>query len=79
MRLSVCDGCKGGQICDDNNHLLTPLDFTGPSVILQGSSLNIAVTKMVEYTKKSLQETFRFTHLHGGKIRIRTLQEYNEG
>jgi len=71
-----CNSFK--SLCDENNHLLTPLDFTGPSVILQGSSLNIAVSKMIEYTKKPLQKTFRFTHLHQRKIRIRTLTGYNE-
>jgi tRNA-specific 2-thiouridylase len=59
----------------ENDHLLVPFDFTGPVVILQGHSLNIAVEKMLEYTKRSVKGTSSIMHRHEGKNEELTLNE----
>jgi len=67
------------RLCDEMHHLLTPLDFSGPSVILQGSSLNSAIRKMIEYTKRPFQNKNRISHLHHGELRILTFEEFGKG
>ncbi len=62
----------------EKDHLLFPLDFSGPSVILQGSSLRTAVEKMVQYSKGPVQEAARLTYLFQGKNRIVYLSDYIE-
>ena len=58
------------KLCTEMEHLLFPLDFSGPTVILQGTSLGPAVEKMLQYTKRSIPEAARVAHLHRGKKRI---------
>lgn len=68
--------CKMLQnLCTESDHLLVPLDFSGPAVILQGSSLETAVEKMLQYTKRSFQENARITHWYKGKEKILSLGE----
>ncbi len=59
------------------DHLLVPLDFPGPSVILQGNSLHAAVEKIAQYTKGTLQKTARITHLNKGKNKIICLGDFD--
>jgi len=59
----------------ERDHLLLPMDFSGPAVILQGSLLDVAVEKMLKYTKRSIQETSRISHLYKGKCSIAALGE----
>ncbi len=61
------------------DHLLVPLDFPGPSVILQGNSLHAAVEKIAQYTKGTLQKTARITHLNKGEKEIICLGYYDGG
>lgn len=58
------------HLCRKGDHFLTPLDFKGPAVILQGNSLNTAVDKMVQYTKRAVPEDGRISHRYKGKISI---------
>jgi tRNA U34 2-thiouridine synthase MnmA/TrmU len=54
----------------DKDHLLTPLNFPGPILILQGSSLQAAVEKMLYYTKSVHRKIARITCRHQGKTQI---------
>lgn len=58
-----------------NDHLLVPIDFAGPAVILQGSSLRAAVEKMLQYTKRSVREGACLEHRHGEEKRIVSIDE----
>jgi tRNA U34 2-thiouridine synthase MnmA/TrmU len=58
------------NLCRKGDHFLAPLDFSGPTVILQGSSIAAALEKMLLYTKKFIPETARVTHRHGDKTEI---------
>jgi tRNA U34 2-thiouridine synthase MnmA/TrmU len=51
----------------ERDHLLSPMDFSGPAVILQGSLLDAAVEKMLKYTKRSVEKDSRISHLYRGK------------
>ena len=62
------------NLCREGDHLLVPLDFSGPSVILKGSSLEGALEKMLEYTKRSVQENACVTHLYRGKSKSLSLK-----
>ena len=55
------------NLCREGDHLLVLLDISGPSVILKGSSLEGALEKMLDYTKRSVQENACITHLYRGK------------
>ncbi|MFQ5484336.1 MAG: tRNA 4-thiouridine(8) synthase ThiI [Desulfobacterales bacterium] len=48
-----------------SDHLFIPLDFSGPTVILQGSDLKTALGKLTEYTRSPVRDTARVTHRHG--------------
>jgi len=50
----------------ESDHLLVPINFSGPAVILQGNSMPAAVEQMLHYTKKPVQETALITHTHMG-------------
>jgi tRNA-specific 2-thiouridylase len=58
------------KICPDTDHSLTPVNFLGPVVVLQGTSLEAAVEKMLEYTKRKISEDARIAHRHGSKSEI---------
>jgi len=58
-----------------NDHLLVPLDFSGPTVILQGNAMGAAAEKMMKYTKRAVRKTSLITHFHGGEEKIQTLDE----
>ncbi len=58
------------------DHLLVPLDFSGPSVILQGNSLHAAIEKIAQYTKGALQKTARIIHLNKGENKIICLGDF---
>lgn len=59
----------------EKDHLLAPLNFPGPVVVLQGSSLKAAIDKMVRYTKRYTPETARITHSYKGKIKIVSIKD----
>lgn len=69
-----CKTLKG--LYRQKDHLLVPVDFSGPVVILQGNSMGAAVEKMLKYTKRPVQETSRITHWHRGKDKIASLDKY---
>ncbi len=50
-----------------DDHLLVPVDFPGPTVILQGTSLPAALDKLMAYTKVSVRKTDRIEHTFNGK------------
>lgn len=56
-----------------NDHLLIPLDFPGPTVILQGTFLDTALEKLMAYTKGPVRETDRIEHTHNGRRDIISL------
>jgi tRNA U34 2-thiouridine synthase MnmA/TrmU len=58
------------KICPDTDHSLTPVNFSGPVVVFQGTSLEAAVEKMLEYTKRKISEDARIAHRFGGKNEI---------
>ncbi len=58
------------RICPDTDHLLSPVNFSGPVVVLQGTRLEAAVEKLLEYTKRKISEDARIVHRHGGKSEI---------
>jgi tRNA U34 2-thiouridine synthase MnmA/TrmU len=55
---------------EERDHLFVPLNFSGPVVILQGTSLEAAVERMLNYTKKAVGRTARIMHLHRGSREI---------
>jgi len=57
------------NLCHIGDHLLVPVDFPGPSVILQGNSLEAALEKMLQFTKRSVPERARIAHFYKGKDR----------
>ena len=56
--------------CPHTDHLLIPVNFSGPVVVLQGTSLEAAVEKMLEYTRRKISEDARIAHRHGCKSEI---------
>jgi hypothetical protein len=67
------------DLCRPSDHLLAPLSFSGPSVVLQGTSLPAAVEKMVRYTKEPNRKTDSIIHRFGGKEDIMCLRDYYNG
>ncbi len=57
---SECEKLK--SLYREADHLLIPLYFSGPTVILQGNNISAAVEKMIAYTKKPIPETGRVSH-----------------
>lgn len=58
--------------------LLAPLNFKGPSVLLQGNALEEAVAKMLHYTSRMVPDTVRITHRHRGKETVIIREKVNE-
>ena len=58
------------RICPDTDHLLSPVNFSGPLVVLQGMCLEAAVEKLLEHTKRKISEDARIVHRHGGRSEI---------
>ena len=58
------------KICPNTDHLLSPVNFSGPVVVLLGTGLEAAVEKMLEYTKRKISEDARIAHRHAGKGEI---------
>jgi tRNA U34 2-thiouridine synthase MnmA/TrmU len=58
------------KMCPDTDHLLSPVNFSGPVVVLQGTSLEAAVEKMLEYTKRKISEDARIAHRYSAKSEI---------
>lgn len=67
------------RLCRKSDHLLVPFDFTGPTAILQGSSLHSCVEKIVQYTKGFVQKTARIFHRYKGTEDILCLADYDLG
>ena len=61
----------------ENDHLLTPVNFPGPVIILQGSDTKSAVRKMLRYTKKVHWKNARITIRHEGADCALSLDEMN--
>ncbi len=51
------------------------MGFRGPVVMLQGNSLEAAVAKMLQYTKRTIPEDARISHRYLGKERILSLSD----
>lgn len=64
------------SLYNKKDHLLAPLNFPGPVVVLQGRSLKAAIDKMVRYTKRYAQESARITHSYRGKTKIVSIKDY---
>lgn len=58
------------NLCRENDHLFFPIDFTGPTVVLQGLSIKAAVEKMIRYTKRPAEENARLVHRYQGRDKI---------
>ncbi len=72
--------CKSlKNLCLKSDHLLVPIDFRGPTVIIQGSSFHAAIGKISHYTKGSVQKTARLAHHYKGKNKIIYLKNYKRG
>ncbi len=68
--------CKTlADLAGSKDHLLVPYDFSGPSVILQGTSLQGAVDKLVHYTKRATGPENRLVHTHGRRTTMLILRE----
>jgi tRNA-specific 2-thiouridylase len=63
------------DLCHPGDHLLAPLNFSGPSVVLQGTSIPAAVEKIVRYTKGPIRKTAAIIHRFGGKEDIICLRD----
>ena len=64
------------KLCPPKDHLFIPVDFVGPTVLLQGAALKIAVDKMLKYTKHSVKKTDRITHYQGGRTEIVPINQF---
>jgi tRNA-specific 2-thiouridylase len=53
-----------------NYHLFDPFDFPGPTVVLQGCSIESAVEKLLQYTKRDICENASIVHSYGGREEI---------
>jgi len=60
----------------ESDHLFVPFDFSGPTVILQGSDLKTALGKLAAYTTSSVRNTARVTHRHGGEKKTMFLDAF---
>ena len=58
------------KLCDENDHLFDPVDFSGPTVVLQGNSVEDAVEKLLYYTKRASSEKVDIVHSHRGSDEI---------
>ena len=68
--------CKSlTNLFHEKDHLLTPLNFIGPVLILQGRSVQAAIEKMLYYTKKVDPKDARINCRHKGKDRILSVDE----
>jgi len=63
------------KLCASKDHFLSPLNFPGPAVILQGKAFEAAMSKMLEYTKKLLPRHSYVKYRHNGKSTIIPLDE----
>ena len=69
---SECELLK--RLCRESDHLFVPLDFPGPTVMLQGNSVKDAVEKMLQYTKQSIPQTENVIHSYGGESNVISLR-----
>lgn len=60
----------------EKDHLLTPVNFPGPVLILQGSSLQEAVEKMLHFTKPVHRKNAQIKCRHQGEDQILFLDEW---
>jgi len=59
----------------EKDHLLTPLNFPGPVLILQGSAVRAAVEKVLYFTKPAHRVNARINCRHLGKDQILSLDD----
>jgi tRNA-specific 2-thiouridylase len=52
------------------SHLLVPLNFSGPTVLLQGNAIEAAIAKMLHYTNRRVPDPARISHRYGGKNKV---------
>ena len=66
--------CKTMQnLYRKSDHLFVPIDFPGPTVILQGTSQGVALEKLIVYTKGPVRQADRIEHTFNGKQDMITL------
>jgi tRNA U34 2-thiouridine synthase MnmA/TrmU len=69
------EGKKLKRLCRKTDHLLVPVSFPAPTVILRGNSLKTAVEKLLHYTKRPVKKNCCILHFHMGKPRTLVLSE----
>ena len=62
----------------EGDHLLMPVNFPGPVIILQGSDTRAAIRKMLRYTKPVYWKNARIILRHKGKEQILVLNELDQ-
>ncbi len=60
----------------ESDHFLVPFDFSGPTVILQGTDLKTALGKLIAYTTSTVRDTARVTHRHEAEKKIMFLDAF---
>ena len=66
------------QLCKEDDHLIKPIDFAGPSVILKGSRIEAAVAKLKRYTRITLNESARVLHRHKSQDNVLYLHQFED-
>lgn len=61
------------SLCPCEDHLLIPVDFAGPTVILKGSLLAAAKEKLIRYTAHPVMDNYQIEHRHAGKTNLEFL------
>jgi hypothetical protein len=60
--------CKSLEtLCRDEDHLLIPNKFCGPTALLQGKNRQIAIAKLLEYTHAPVSEEATLTCKNNGE------------
>jgi len=63
------------RMVKEEDHLLRPLDFSGPTVILKGYHLGAAVENMLKYTRSFVPKRARIVHLFRAEERTIRINE----
>ena len=67
------------QLLREEDHLLIPHDFVGPSVFLQGCRLEAAAARLAQYTREPINQTSRVVHRHQQQQQIVGLLRLQNG
>lgn len=60
-----CRKLKG--LSSHDKHFLIPINFKGPSALLQGDALDEAITKILDYTNRTVPDSVKIKLQHKGK------------